>query len=399
MKKKLGLKKLEPAGRRVLMRVDFNVPLDGERRITDDLRIRAALPSIEYVLENGGSTVLMSHLGRPKGKAVPEMSLRPVADRLGELLDAPVKFAHDTIGSDARGKAEGLQPGEVLLVENLRFQAGETANESDFAHKLADLGDVYANDAFGTAHRAHASTVGVTEHFSERYAGFLMERELENLGALLDQPRAPFVAVLGGAKVKGKVDVILNLLDRVDTLLLGGGMIYTFFKVHGLGIGDSLLDDESLDTVREVTERAKKSRTQLVLPSDCTIAPDFSDKGEVRRVLATDIPDGWQGLDIGPETAKKYGEVLRAAKTIFWNGPLGVFEIPTFAAGTRATAEAVVDATRRGARSVVGGGDSLAALSQLGFVDEVTHASTGGGASLEFMAGKELPGVAALSDA
>ncbi|MFO7654996.1 MAG: phosphoglycerate kinase [Candidatus Krumholzibacteriia bacterium] len=399
MNRKRSLDQLDPRGRRVLMRVDFNVPLDADRRITDDTRIRAALPSIRSILERGGSLVLMSHLGRPKGKIVPELSLRPVADRLAELVEAPVKFATDSAGPDAEGRARDLQAGEILLLENLRFAAGETENDPGLARALARFGDVYVNDAFGTAHRAHASTVGVTQHFDVRYAGLLMRDELENLGALLHDPEHPFVAILGGAKVKGKVEVILNLLDRVDTLLLGGGMTFTFLDVHGLNIGDSLLDEESRDVVREINARARESRTQLVLPTDCVISTDFSDQGERREVLVTDIPDGWQGLDIGAETRKKYREVVSGARAIFWNGPMGVFEIPAFARGTQEVGQAVAEATRAGARSVVGGGDSVAAVQQLGLAGDISHVSTGGGASLEFMAGRELPGVVALTDA
>jgi len=399
MSEKLSLGQLDPTGLKVLMRVDFNVPLDKERRITDDTRIQAALPSIRYVLEKGGSLILMSHLGRPKGKPDPAFSLRPVADRLAELVDVPVRFAADTVGPEATGAAARLQPGEILLVENLRYAAGETANEPEFAAALAALGDTFVNDAFGTAHRAHASTVGVTGHFAERRAGFLMVKELDNLGRLLSDPPRPFVAVLGGAKVKGKVDVIANLLDRVDTLLLGGGMIFTFFKVLGLGVGDSLVDEESLAVVKEIADQAKTSSASLVLPEDCVVSTDFSDQGEKKEVIVTDIPDGWQGLDIGSQTVARFRESLAEARAIFWNGPLGVFEIPSFAAGTKAVGEAVAAATAAGALSVVGGGDSVAALNQLGLAGRISHISTGGGASLEFMAGRSLPGVAALSDA
>ena len=399
MAKKLGLDGFAPDGRRVLMRVDFNVPLDGDRNITDDTRIRAALPSLQRILEGGGSVVLMSHLGRPKGGIDPAHSLRPVADRLAELLDAPVRFAGDTVGPEAREKTGALQPGEVLLLENVRFNAGETKNDAAFAKALAGLGDVYVNDAFGTAHRAHASTVGVTKHLGEARAGLLMEKELEHLGALLAVPDRPFVAVLGGAKVKGKVDVILNLLDRVDTLLLGGGMIFTFFAAAGLSIGRSLLDEESLDVVREIQAKAKTGRASLVLPEDVVVADEFADGAKRREVLATDIPDDWLGLDIGPRTVARYREILQDARAVFWNGPMGVFELPNFAGGTRAVGEAVAAATDAGALSVVGGGDSVAAVNQLGLAGRISHISTGGGASLEFMAGRELPGVAALTDA
>ena len=399
MAKKLGLEGFDAEGRRVLMRVDFNVPLDPDRNITDDTRIRAALPSVERILAGGGSVVLMSHLGRPKGKIDPAASLRPVADRLADLVDAPVRFATDTVGPDATAKAAALQPGQVLLLENLRFNPGETANDDGFARALAGLGDAYVNDAFGTAHRAHASTVGVTHHVGEARAGLLMEKELEHLGALLADPDRPFVAVLGGAKVAGKVEVILSLLDRVDTLLLGGGMIFTFFQVLGLGIGKSLLDEESLEVVRRIQAKAKSSRARLVLPEDCIVADQFAETAARREVLVTDIPDQWMGLDIGPRTTARYAALLGGAKAIFWNGPMGVFELPSFAAGTRAVGEAVALATDRGARSVVGGGDSVAAVNQLGLADRISHISTGGGASLEFMAGLELPGVTALTDA
>lgn len=396
---KLSLSRLDPRGRRVLMRVDYNVPLDKERRITDDTRITATLPSLRHVLEGGGSLVLMSHLGRPKGAPDPAYSLRPVADRLAELIAAPIRFAPDVAGPQAQALAARLQPGEVLLLENLRFHPGETKNDAAFAAELARLGDAYVDDAFGAAHRAHASVAAVAAHFPQRYAGLLMERELAHLGRLLADPPRPFVAVLGGAKVKDKVEIIASLLDRVDTLLLGGGMIFTFFQVRGLSVGKSLVDAESLEVVRRLTEKAKSSRAQLVLPEDCVVADDFRDAAQRREVLVTDIPDGWQGLDIGPQTVARYQQVLAQAKAVFWNGPLGVFEMPSFAAGTRAIGEAVVAATRAGALSVVGGGDSVAALNQLGLADGVSHVSTGGGASLEFMAGLPLPGVAALSDA
>ena len=399
MVQKLGMQGFDPRDHRVLMRVDFNVPLDGERNITDDTRIRAALPSIRFVVDGGGALVLMSHLGRPKGQIDPTASLRPVADHLASLVDAPVRFASDTVGPDARAKAEALQPGEILLLENLRFNPGETANDADFATALAGFGDTYVNDAFGTAHRAHASTAGVTSHFATRRAGFLMEKELEFLGRLIAAPERPYTAVLGGAKVDSKVDVIHNLLGKVDNLLLGGGMIFTFFKAAGLSIGSSLLDEPSLEIAHDIVARAKESTTQLVLPSDCVVADQFSDAAAKRVCLVTDIPDGWMGLDIGPQTTARYAETIGAAKSIFWDGPMGVFELPSFAQGTRGVGEAIAAATDAGAVSVVGGGDSVAAVTQMGLADRVSHISTGGGASLEFMAGQELPGVNALSDA
>jgi len=399
MRKKMNLADFNAAGERVLMRVDFNVPLDSERNITDDTRVRAALPSIQRILETGGSLVLMSHLGRPKGQIDPAMSLRPVADRLGELVDAPVKFALDAVGPDASAKVDSLLPGEILLLENLRFNPGETGNDPGFAAGLAAHGTTYVNDAFGTAHRAHASTVGVTKHFATCRAGFLMQTELDFMGNLLVAPERPFVAVLGGAKVGSKVEVIENLLGKVDTLLLGGGMIFTFFKAHGLGIGTSLLDEDSLEVAREIAVKAQGSGTELVLPEDCVVAREFSDTADKQDVLVTDIPDGWMGLDIGPRTAVRYADIIRNAKSIFWNGPMGVFELPSFAAGTRAAGLAVAEATDGGAVSVIGGGDSVAAVNQFSLADRVSHISTGGGASLEFMGGRVLPGVEALSDA
>jgi len=399
MTKKMDLEGFDPAGRKVLMRVDFNVPLNKERNITDDTRIRAALPTINRLLELGAAIVLMSHMGRPKGKIDPAYSLRPVADRLADLVPCPVKFALDSVGPDAREKAAGLRPGEVLLLENLRFNPGETANDPGFASGLAQLADTYVNDAFGTAHRAHASTVGVTSHFDECRAGLLMKRELDFLGNLLRGPESPFVAVLGGAKVGGKIDVIRNLLGKVDTLILGGGMIFTFLKVHGLNIGTSLLDEESIEVVQEITRLAKDSSTNLVLPEDCIVATEFSEQADRKEVLVTDIPDGWMGLDIGSKSTESYCRILEKAKTVFWNGPMGVFELPAFAGGTRAVCQAVADATDNGGRSVVGGGDSVAAVNQMGFGERISHISTGGGASLEFMGGLALPGIEALSDA
>lgn len=399
MTKKLSVAQLDPRDCKVLMRVDFNVPLDRSKRVADDTRIRAALPTIQYLLDHGAALILVSHLGRPKGKIDPAFSLRPVADRLAELVVAPVRFAADSVGPDAEAQVAKLSCGEILLLENVRYYAGETANDPGFAAALAALGDLYVNDAFGTAHRAHASTVGVTSHFETCAGGFLMDKELENLGRLLADPPRPFVGLLGGAKIKGKVDVIANLLSVVDTLLLGGGMIFTFFRVHGLEVGNSLVDESSLEVVRAITEQAKDAAAQLVLPADCIISTDFSDQGERKEILVTDIPEGWQGLDIGSQTIARYREIINGARSVFWNGPMGVFEIPAFAAGTKAVGEAVAAATSAGALSVVGGGDSVAALNQLGLAAGISHISTGGGASLEFMAGRELPGVAALSNA
>lgn len=396
---KLSVQGVDLAGRRVLIRVDFNVPLDDARQITDDTRIRAATSTIEYVLAQGGLPVLMSHLGRPKGERKPEFSLKPVAARLAEVLGRRVHFAEDCIGDAARTKVGEAAPGDVVLLENLRFHAAETENDPDFSAALAASGDLYVNDAFGTAHRAHASTVGVTSHFDQCASGLLMDKELENLGALLESPRRPFVAVLGGAKVSGKIEVIDNLLGKVDAILVGGGMAFTFFRVLGLDIGKSLVEEDLLDTVRGILDRAKASSTELVLPEDVVVSDRFGEDGARDEVLATDIPDGWMGLDVGPRTVKRFGDLIGDAGTIFWNGPMGVFEMDAFAKGTRAIARAIAASTENGAQSVVGGGDSVAALTQAQLEGKITHVSTGGGASLEFMAGKSLPGVDALSDA
>ena len=399
MLKKLNIADFDPAGLKVLMRVDFNVPLDNNRNITDDTRIRAALPSVRHIIDGGGSVILMSHLGRPKGKIDPSLSLRPVVDRLAQLVDAPVKFALDTVGPDAVKQAGELAPGEILMLENLRFNPGETSNEPGFSAGLAELGDTYVNDAFGTAHRAHSSTVGVTQKFEACRAGFLMEKELEFLGSLVTDPARPFVAVLGGAKVAGKVDVILNLLGKVDTLLLGGGMIFTFLKVHGLNIGNSLLDEECLEVAQKILAESRHSETRLILPEDCVVAAAFDENADRKECLVTDIPADWMGLDIGTKTRTMFADVLSEARSVFWNGPMGVFELPSFAHGTRAVAEAIATATDGGASSVVGGGDSVSAIKQRVVFPSVKHFTTGGGASLEFMAGCRWPGIDALTDA
>jgi len=397
--RKLSIQDVDLGGKRVLMRVDFNVPMDANGHITDDTRIRASLSTIEFILARGGMPVLLSHLGRPKGEPDSRYSLRGVADHLAQLRgNTPVRFAGDCVGPAAREVVDQLQPGELALLENVRFHAGETENDADFATALAASGDLYVNDAFGTAHRAHASTVGVTRHFDQRASGLLMSKELENLGGLLGEPRRPFVAVLGGAKVSGKIEIIENLLGKVDAILVGGGMAFTFFKCHGLDIGSSLVEDDLLDTVHEISARARESSTQLLLPEDVIVADRFADDAERQELLVTDIPEGWQGLDVGPRTLKLFGEQIREASTLFWNGPMGVFEMPNFARGTRGVAKLIAEATEAGARSVVGGGDSVAALKQLELDRQVTHVSTGGGASLEFLAGKSLPGVDALSD-
>ncbi len=392
---KMTVRDLGLAGKKVLMRVDFNVPLDDEQTITDDTRIRAALPTIQYVLEQGASLVLMSHLGRPKGEPNPELSLAPAAARLGELLGKPVKQLGDCVGPEVEAAVAAMGPGAVCVLENLRFHAEETKNDPEFAKQLAALGDAYVNDAFGTAHRAHASTEGVTAHLQPAAAGFLLEKEIEYFTAALDSPEHPFVAVMGGAKVSDKIGVIENLLDKVDCLLVGGGMTYTFLKAMGQNVGNSKLEPDKVDTAARVLELAKEKGVELMLPTDHVIADDFSEAANT-QIVDGEIPDGWLALDIGPKTTAAFVEKLKTAKLVVWNGPMGVFEMEPFAAGTRAVAEALAESD---ATSIIGGGDSVAAVAQAGLSDKMSHISTGGGASLEFLEGKTLPGVAALSDA
>jgi len=392
---KLTVRDLELGGKRVLMRVDFNVPLEGGK-VRDDTRIRAALPTINYVLEKGGRLILMSHLGRPKGKVVPELSLKPVAGRLSELLERPVKMAPDCVGPEVERMVGELREGEVLLLENLRFHPEEEKNDPEFSKKLAALGDLYVNDAFGTAHRAHASTEGVTHYFSQCAAGFLMEKELKFLGMVLESPERPFVAILGGAKVSDKIGVIRNLLDKVDSLLLGGGMAYTFFKAKGWEVGRSLLEEDKVNLASELMEEAEGKGVKLLLPVD-NVVTDFLDfegrkYGRTQVVPSDGIPSGWEGVDIGPETARKFREEVLGARTIFWNGPMGVFEIDEFAKGTEEVAKALAEATRKGTITVVGGGDSAAAVRKAGLEDEVSHVSTGGGAPWSSWKGRNFLG-------
>lgn len=397
--RKKTLRDVELDGKKVLMRVDFNVPLTKDGDVDDDTRIRAALPSINYIMEHGASLVLMSHLGRPKGKRVPSMSLKVVAYRLAELVHHPIRFAEDCTGHQALDMASALAPGEILLLENLRFYDEETSNDPEFARKLSMFGNIFVNDAFGTAHRAHASTEGVTRFFDERVAGMLMEKELETLDGMRTDPERPFVAVLGGAKVSGKIGLIRNLLDKVDRILVGGGMAFTFFKALGLEIGDSLLDESYMEMCRKTMEKAGSgSEKRIFLPVDCVVAKEIDNDAEHRTVSTGDIPEGWAGVDIGRKTIEVFRDEIMKAKTIFWNGPMGIFEMPNYAEGTRGIARAIVDATENGAVSIVGGGDSVSALARLHLKDKVTHVSTGGGASLELLEGKALPGVEALSD-
>ena len=387
-------------GKRVLVRCDFNVPLK-EGKITDENRLVAALPTIKKLIADGGKVILCSHLGKPKGEPKPELSLAPVAVRLSELLGQEVKFAADpeVVGPNAKAAVEAMKDGEVVLLENTRYRAEETKNGEAFSKDLASLCDVYVDDAFGTAHRAHCSNVGVTQYVDTAVVGYLMQKEIDFLGNAVDNPVRPFVAILGGAKVADKLNVISNLLEKCDTLIIGGGMAFTFLKAQGKEIGKSLVDDTKLDYCREMVEKAAKLGKNLLLPVDAAVAASFPDPIdapiEVQNVSVNAIPADTMGLDIGPETAKLYADTVKSAKTVVWNGPMGVFENPTLAQGTIAVAKALADTE---ATTIIGGGDSAAAVNQLGFGDKMTHISTGGGASLEFLEGKELPGVAAAND-
>jgi phosphoglycerate kinase len=395
---KLTVEDLDLKGKRVLMRVDFNVPLENGR-VANDKRIRAALPTIKYITNADGKLILMSHLGRPKGKRVPELSLAPCVAVLSALLGKKVRFVDDCIGEAVEAAVESLDEGDILLLENLRYYPEETENDSDFAAKLAQLGDVYVNDAFGTAHRAHASTEGVTHHISQCAAGYLLMKELDYLGGVMADPAKPFVAILGGAKISGKIDIISNLLPRVDTIIIGGGMAYTFFKAQGKEIGKSLLEEDKIDLAKELLAQGGQ---KIILPVDCMVSDTFDfnarQVGALKEVAADGIPPNEFSLDIGPKSIETFRPIISAAKTIVWNGPMGVFEIEATAKGTYAIANALAEATAHGATTVIGGGDSASAIHKAGVADKVSHVSTGGGASLELMEGKVLPGVAALSD-
>ena len=383
-------------GKKVLVRCDFNVPLiDG--KITDENRLVAALPTIKKLIADGGKIILCSHLGKPKGEPKPELSLAPVAKRLSELLDQEVKFAADAevVGANAKAAVDAMQDGEVVLLENTRYRIEETKNGEAFSKDLASLCDVFVNDAFGTAHRAHCSNVGVTQFVDTAAVGYLMQKEIDFLGNAVNNPERPFVAILGGAKVSSKISVIENLLDKVDTLIIGGGMSYTFSKAQGGSVGGSLLEADYCEYALNMLKKAEEKGVKLLLPVDTVIADDFSNDANSKVVKAGEIPDGWQGLDIGPDTVKIFCDAVQDAKTVVWNGPMGCFEMPKFANGTEAVAKALADTE---ATTIIGGGDSAAAVNQLGYGDKMTHISTGGGASLEFLEGKELPGVAAAND-
>jgi phosphoglycerate kinase len=383
-------------GKKALIRVDFNVPLDDHQKVTDDTRIQAALPTIQKILNDGGSAILMSHLGRPKNGPEDKYSLKHILLDLEKALGRPVKFAPDCIGSEAKNLAAGLKAGEVLLLENLRFYKEEEKGDAEFAKKLAGMGDIYVNDAFGTAHRAHASTAVIAKFFNDKVCGYVMLSELENADKVLGNPERPYTAIMGGAKISDKILIIERLLDKVDNLIIGGGMSYTFAKAQGGMIGDSLLEADKLDFVLELMEKAKAKGVNLILPLDTVISKAFANDAEQGLANKGEIPDGWMGLDIGPKTRELFAETVLKSKTILWNGPMGVFEMESFDKGTKAIAEAVVEATQQGAFSLIGGGDSAAAVNKFGFGDQVSFVSTGGGALLEYMEGKVLPGVAAL---
>ena len=392
---KKTVRDIDVSGKKVLVRCDFNVPIDSETgKITDNRRIRGALPTIQYLLDNNAKVILCSHLGRPKGEFNSKYSLKPVAEDLSKLLGKEVKLAKDVVGEDAKNLVENIKEGEVVLLENVRFHAEEEKNDPEFSKKLASFAEIYVNDAFGTAHRAHSSTAGVADYLPA-VSGFLIEKELQFLGEALENPEKPFVAILGGAKVSEKIGVIENLIDKVDALIIGGGMAYTFYKAQGHSIGTSICEEDKLDLAKDLLAKAKSKGVQIVLPVDNHVCSEYSNDGEDKFVESTEIPDGYMGLDIGPATIEMFKVILKDAKTVVWNGPLGVCEFPKFEVGTKEVAKllAQIDAI-----TIIGGGDSAAAIEQLGLADKMTHISTGGGASLEFLEGKVLPGIACLED-
>ena len=389
---------IDPHGKKVFVRVDFNVPMDENQHITNDTRIRATLPTIQHLLNAGAAVILACHVGRPTEAREPQFSTRPIVARLEECLGQRVKWASDCVGPEAEKAAAELKPGEVLLLENLRYHKAEKKNDPAFAKQLASLADIAVDDAFGVAHRAHASNVGITAHL-ETVAGFLMEKEINYIGKTLENPKRPFVAIIGGAKVSDKIGVIENMIDKVDTIIIGGGMAHTFDASKGYPIGDSLCERDKIDLAKELLEKAEKKGVKVVLPVDVVIADKFAADAATKTVDVDKIPDGWQALDSGAKTSEEYVKALQGAKTVIWNGPMGVFEFDAFAKGTEAVAHAVAEATKGGAVSIVGGGDSIAALKKTGLSDQISHISTGGGATLELLEGKVLPGIAALADA
>ena len=397
MLNKKSIEDIDVKGKRVLVRCDFNVPLDADRNITDETRIDGALPTIKYLIDNGAKVILCSHMGKPKGEPKPELSLAPVAKKLSEKLGKQIVFAADdtVVGENAKKAVAEMKEKDVVLLENTRYRIEETKNVDSFSQELASLADIFVNDAFGTAHRAHCSNVGVTKYLDTAVSGYLIQKEIEFLGNAVNNPVRPFVAILGGSKVSSKISVINNLLDKVDTLIIGGGMAYTFMKALGEGVGDSLLEADYLDYAKEMMEKAKAKGVNLLIPIDTVVAQEFSNDAPYKTVERGNIEDGWQGLDIGDKTIALYKDALKSAKTVVWNGPMGVFEMENFAKGTNQIAKALseIDAV-----TIIGGGDSVAAVNQAGLGDKMTHISTGGGASLEFLEGKELPGIAALND-
>lgn len=391
---KKTIEDIDVSGKKVFVRCDFNVPQDENCNITDDIRIVAALPTIQYLIKNKAKVILCSHLGRPKGEFNMKYSLAPVAKRLSELLDKQVLLTKDVIGENAKSAVSQMKDGDVVLLENVRFHKEEERNDAEFAKQLASLADIFVNDAFGTAHRAHASTAGVADYLPA-VAGYLIKKEIDFMGKALAAPERPFVAILGGAKVSDKIGVIENLIDKVDTLIIGGGMAYTFFKAQGYGVGTSICEDDKVDLAKSLMQKAQQKGVKLLLPEDTVVGKEFKADTENKTVASNQIPDGWMGLDIGTATDGKFSQEIKNAKTVIWNGPMGVFEFPEFAKGTKAIAIAVAES---GALSIIGGGDSAAAVEQMGFADKMSHISTGGGASLEFLEGKELPGIECLEN-
>lgn len=394
-----NLSQADVSGKRVLVRADFNVPLDDSGKITDDTRIRAALPTIQDLTSKGAKVILVSHFGRPKGQVKEEMRLTPVAGRLSELLGKDVTKCDDCVGDGVKATVDSMSDGDVVLLENARFHAGEEANDPEFAKEMASVADVYVNDAFGTAHRAHASTEGVTKHIETCVAGYLIEKELEFLQNAIENPQRPLAAIVGGSKVSSKIGVIDTLLEKVDKLLIGGGMIFTFYKARGLNVGKSLVEEDKLELAKSLEAKAKERGVDLLLPTDVVVADNFAPDANDRTVSVDAIPDGWMGLDIGPDAVKTFQDALSECKSVIWNGPMGVFEFDKFAKGTEAIARSLADLTEQGTITIIGGGDSVAAVEKVGVAEKMSHISTGGGASLELLEGKTLPGIAALDDA